>query len=58
MADEKKSGPNQEELDELEGEIEHARHDAKDAEHGSFYEGDAYTVHDIAEEPAEDESDI
>ena len=57
MADEKKSGPNEEELEELEEEIEHARRDAKDVEHGSFFEGDAYTVHDTAEEPAKDPSD-
>jgi hypothetical protein len=57
MADEKKNEPNEKELDELEGEIEHARRDAEDVEHGSFYEGDQYTYQDSGEEAREDPSD-
>lgn len=57
MADEKKSGPNKEELEELEGEIEHARRDGDEAIRGSFYEGDTpmYLNPDSGdEEPPED----
>jgi hypothetical protein len=57
MADEKKSGPNKEELDELEGEIEHARRDAEEVERGAFYEGDTSMYADSGEEAREDESD-
>ena len=57
MADEKKDSPNEDELEELEEEIEHARRDADDVEQGSFYEGDAYTYRDSGEESREDESD-
>ena len=49
MADQKKSEPNEGELDELEDEIEHARRDSEDVKHGSFYEGDVPMF------PAEDE---
>ena len=55
MADDKKSGPNEEELDELEGEIEHARRDGDEAIRGSFYESSSYV--DSGEEAREDESD-
>jgi len=57
MADEKKNGPNEEELEELEEEIEHARRDSDEAVHGSFYEGDHPMYEDSGEEPREDESD-
>lgn len=57
MADEKKSGPNKEELEELEGEIEHARRDGDEAIRGSFYEGDTAMFADSGEEAREDESD-
>ena len=40
MADEKKNEPSEDQLDELEDEIEHARRDSDEAVHGSFYEGD------------------
>ena len=40
MADDSKAGPNEEELEELEDEIQHARGEADEALHGSFYEGD------------------
>jgi hypothetical protein len=57
MADEKKSEPNEEELDKLEEEIEHARRDSEEAEHGSFYEGDHPMYEDSGREAREDESD-
>jgi hypothetical protein len=57
MADEKKSGPNEEELDKLEEEIEHARRDSEEAEHGSFYEGDHPMYEDSGREARDDESD-
>ena len=57
MAVEKKNGPNEEELEELEEEIEHARRDSDEAVHGSFYEGDHPMYEDSGEEPREDESD-
>ena len=57
MADEKKSGPNEEELEELGEEIEHARRDSDEAVHGSFYEGDKPMFSDSGEEAREDESD-
>jgi hypothetical protein len=57
MADEKKSRPSEEELEELEGEIEHARRDSDDAIHGSFYEGDQPMFSDSGDEAREDESD-
>lgn len=57
MADEKKSGPNEEELDELEEEIEHARRDSEEAVKGSFYEGESPMWVDSGEEAREDESD-
>ena len=57
MADEKKSGPNEEELEELEEEIEHARRDSEEARHGSFYEGEHAMFVDSGEEAREDESD-
>ena len=55
--DEKKRGPNEEELEELEDEIEHARRDSDEAIHGSFYEGDKPMFPDSGEEAREDESD-
>jgi hypothetical protein len=57
MADDKKSGPNEKELEELEEEIEHARRDSEEAEHGSFYEGDHPMYEDSGREAREDESD-
>ncbi|GEM_PF-3604551 len=57
MADEKKSGPSKEELDKLEDEIEHARRDSEEAEHGSFYEGDHPMYEDSGEEAREDPRD-
>jgi archaellum component FlaC len=57
MADEKKSGPNEEELEELEDEIEHARRDSDEATHGSFYEGEHPMFEDSGEESRKDESD-
>jgi hypothetical protein len=57
MADEKKSGPNEEELDELESEIEHARRDAEKVEQGAFYEGNTDFYSDDQEESPEDEAD-
>ena len=51
MADDKKSEPNEEALDELEDEIEHARRDGDEAIHGSFYDEGAKYV------DSEDESD-
>lgn len=57
MADDKKSEPNKEELDELEDEIEHARRDAVEAVHGSFYDGESPMWVDSGEEAREDESD-
>ena len=55
MSDEKQGQPSEEELDELEDEIEHARRDSEEVKHGSFYEGDEYTVHDIEEESTSEE---
>jgi hypothetical protein len=57
MADEKKSGPNEEELEELEQEIEHARRDSDEALRGSFYEGDQTEYFESGEEAREDPSD-
>ena len=57
MADEKKSGPNEEELEELEEEIEHARRDSDEAVHGSFYEGDKPMFSESGEEARQDPSD-
>ena len=57
MSDDQKSEPNEEELDKLEEEIERARRDGDEAMHGSFYEGDQYTVVDGADDAAEDEPD-
>ena len=57
MADEKKSEPNEKELDELEEEIEHARRDSDEAEHGSFYEGDRPMFEESGQRAREDESD-
>jgi len=57
MADEKKSGPNEQELEQLEDEIEHARRDSDEAVHGSFYEGDHPMYSDSGEEAREDEAD-
>ena len=57
MADEKKTGPNAEELDKLEDEIEHARRDSEEAEHGSFYEGESPMWVDSGEEARKDDSD-
>jgi len=54
MADEKKSGPNKDELEELEDEIEHARRDGDEAIRGSFYEGDTAMFADSGEEARED----
>jgi hypothetical protein len=57
MADEKKSAPSEEKLDELEEEIERARRDGEVAEHGSFYEGDHPMYEDSGREAREDDSD-
>ena len=57
MADEKKTGPNEEELEELEGEIEHARRDGDEAIRGSFYEGDHPMFEESGERSREDPSD-
>ena len=57
MADEKKPGPNEDELEELEGEIEHARQDGEEAIRGSFYEGDQTEYFESGEEAREDDSD-
>jgi len=57
MADDKKDEPNEEELEELEDEIEHARRDSDEAVHGSFYEGDQPMFEYSGQESREDESD-
>jgi hypothetical protein len=57
MADDKKREPNEEQLDELEDEIEHARRDGDEAIKGSFYEGDQSTYVDSGEEAREDPTD-
>jgi hypothetical protein len=54
MADDK---PSEEKLEELEEEIEHARNEAVEAVHGSFYEGDKPMFVDSGEEAREDESE-
>jgi hypothetical protein len=57
MADDSKAGPNEDELEELEEEIQHARGEADEALHGSFYEGDDPMFVDSGEEAREDPSD-
>jgi len=57
MADEKKGEPSEEDLEELEDEIEHARRDSEEAMHGSFYEGDHPMYEDSGERAREDPSD-
>jgi hypothetical protein len=57
MADENKNEPNEEQLEELGEEIEHARRDSDEALHGSFYEGDTSFYADSGEEAREDPSD-
>ena len=57
MADEKKHEPSEKELDELEEEIEHARRDSEEAQHGSFYEGDHPMFEDSGEKAREDPRD-
>jgi hypothetical protein len=56
MADEKKNEPNEEKLEELEEEIEHARRDGEEAVRGSFYEGDQTEYFESGEEAREDPS--
>ena len=56
MADEKKNEPSEDQLDELEDEIEHARRDSDEAVHGSFYEGDKPMFSDSAKRMASGKS--
>ena len=57
MADVKKNEPSEDQLDELEDEIEHARRDSDEAVHGSFYEGDKPMFSESGEEARQDPSD-
>jgi len=57
MSDAKKGEPSEEDLEELEDEIEHARRDSEEAMHGSFYEGDHPMYEDSGERAREDPSD-
>ena len=59
MADEKSTSdkPSEDKLEELEEEIEHARHEAEETVHGSFYEGDKPMFVDSGEEAREDPSE-
>ena len=51
------SRPNEERLEELGEEIEHAKRDSDEAVHGSFYEGDQPMFSYSGEESREDPSD-
>ncbi len=53
----KGSKPSEKELEELEEEIQRARREGEDAEHGSFYEGDVPMYSESGEEAREDSGD-